>query len=87
MKFFFENPDMTQVMKSFLKSSLSGRKLGQMVSIQPDGELIKVTISKLGTSTIHFARKARDGGQEWCLDSEKIALSHRAFKSDVMEKL
>jgi hypothetical protein len=86
MKFFFPNNDTDSVIGD-LKKSLSGRKLGEMVAIDKDGKDVVVKISKLGTSTITFSPKQATGGQEWSLKSEKIALSHRAFKDDVLAKL
>jgi hypothetical protein len=86
MKFFFPSKDTAKIIDD-LQESLSGRKLGKMVSIDLSGELIHVTISKLGTSVIQFASKQKDSGQEWSVSSEKIAFSHKAFKEEVMEKL
>jgi hypothetical protein len=86
MKFFFPSPDTDKTI-SVIQKTLAGRKLGQMVSIDHVNAVIEVTISKLGTSIIQFSKKQRDGGEEWALKSEKIAFAHKAFKSEVLEKL
>ena len=51
-----------------------------------DGHL-GITIKKMGTSYLFFTRESNERQLVWKLKTEKIALTHRAFKGDVMEKL
>ena len=72
---------------SAIKEKLGGRKLGKMVTFELEGADLTVTIKKMGTSHLNFKNYSADNGVEWRLEKEKIALSHRAFKSEVLEKL
>ncbi len=83
MKFKFPEKNTKEVIE-IMEENLSGRKLGEMVSIQEKDEGIVVTISKLGTSTLEFA-KDDEGG--FALSSEKIAFAHRMFKDEVTDKI
>ena len=83
MKFKFPGKDADKII-SMMEENLSGRKLGEMVSLSQKDEGIVVTISKLGTSTLEFT-KNEEGGFE--LASEKIAFAHRIFKDEVTEKI
>ena len=83
MKFKFPGKDADKII-SMMTENLSGRKLGEMVSLEQKDEGIVVTISKLGTSTLEFA-KTEEGGFE--LANEKIAFAHRIFKDEVTEKI
>lgn len=70
-----------------IKEKLGGRKLGKMVSFELVGTDLEVTIKKMGTSHLGFKNYGNGSGVEWRLEKEKIALSHRAFKNEVLEKL
>jgi hypothetical protein len=86
MKIHFEETSMDVVLKS-LQDQLKGRKLGEMVSFAKCGQQVEVTISKLGKSTLVFDNHVTKSGQTWTLSKEKIALTHRAFKDEVMGKI
>jgi hypothetical protein len=83
MKFKFPEKDTEKVIE-LMKENLSGRKLGEMVSLDKKDDGIVVTISKLGTSTLEFT-KDDEGG--FALASEKIAFAHRMFKDEVTQKI
>ena len=70
-----------------LEGNLSGRKLGSMVSFELDSKKLTVIISKLGKSKLNFSIEKSDSETFFTLDSEKIALAHRALKDSVIEKL
>lgn len=70
-----------------LENNLSGRKLGSMVSFELDTNELVVVISKLGKSKLNFSVNKAGQNTEFNLASEKIALSHRALKDSVIEKL
>lgn len=70
-----------------IKNRLSGRRLGQIVDITLDNGDLKVTIKKMGTSCLSFSQVNNSDGVHWRLSDEKIAFSHRAFKSEVLEKI
>lgn len=86
MKINYSNDDPNQVV-SLIEQNLSGRKLGKLVSLDLSGDQLIVTLSKMGTSKLFFDLKNVAGGVEFLLTEEKVALSHRAFKNEVKEKL
>ena len=86
MKIGFKNSTPEESVAA-LESNLSGRKLGSMVSLELDSKKLTVVISKLGKSKLNFSIDSRDSETFFKLDSEKIALSHRALKDSVLEKL
>lgn len=72
---------------SSLQEKLGGRKLGEMVSFETDDDHLKIVINKLGKSVLQF--KQEKSGEElcYCLESEKIAFTHKAFKDEVTKKI
>jgi hypothetical protein len=86
MKIHFTNTEPSVVVEG-LKEALGGRKLGELLSIDLHGNDIHVTIRKMGTSTLQFSHSAKGPGHTWELTTEKLALTHRAFKGEVMDKL
>ena len=87
MKFHFPGKDSIQAIVTDIEESLSGRKLGKMVSLNLNDDEVHVAIKKLGTSTIRF--KSGNNGEAVTLDliDQKIALAHRKFKDEVVEKI
>jgi hypothetical protein len=68
--------------------SLQGRELGKIVSLEATPQEVIVTFSKLGTSEIVYTCSAASaGGFHATLKGEKIAFTHRAFRSDMESKL
>ena len=86
MKICFENKDPETALED-LQAALLGRKLGDMISFDLDHSQLRVTIKKMGKSTLEFSGQSNGGGTDWELTSEKIALAHRAFKDEMLEKL
>lgn len=86
MKFTFEGANPSEVLEK-IKGVLDGRKLDDMVSFKMEGNDLVLTISKLGKSVVHFKHDAAGDGFSWTTVKEKIALSHKAFKGEVMGKL
>ena len=70
-----------------LEDKLEGRKLGKMVSFDLSGNNLEVTIKKMGKSSLYFQGSSKGKGTEWELEDEKIALTHRAFKGEVLSKI
>lgn len=66
---------------------LDGRKLAEILAFSLESDSLTVTISKMGTSTLQFRCERKSKGNYWTLEKEKIALAHRAFKKDVLDKL
>ncbi len=67
---------------------LSGRELGKIVSFEVKGDELIVQISKLGKSVLAYGvEKTEHSGFVARLKSEKIALAHRAFRSEIESKL
>ena len=86
MKIYFEEKDTAKILNN-VKSVMAGRKLGEIVSFDIVGNDLKVTISKLGTSTLLFAGQDKAAGTEFSLKEEKIAFIHKAFKDEVAGKI
>lgn len=87
MKIYFENKEPEKALQD-IQNALIGRKLGKLVTFDLHDNDLTVTIHKMGKSHLEFSYKNTiNGKMEWELTSEKIALAHRAFKNEVMEKL
>lgn len=82
MKLKFDSTNLDDIIAA-VQNILSGRELGKIVSLEKDAKKLLVKISKLGTSTLVFEA---DSTGVFCLASEKIALTHRAFKDEVKKK-
>lgn len=70
-----------------IRERLGGRKLGELLEFELDGDDIRVTIRKMGTSVLEFAHSSENKGHRWKLSREKLALTHRVFKGEIVEKL
>jgi hypothetical protein len=70
-----------------LQDALGGRQLSKMVNFDMAGNEMVVTISKLGTSTLHFKCDQTPKGCHFALTKEKIALTHRPMKGEVTDKI
>lgn len=86
MKFEFEDEPIDNIIEK-LSSHLEGRKLGEMVQFRKKGDSLDVVINKLGKSTLSFDSTCKNGKRCFELKKEKIAMTHRAFKKDVTEKI
>lgn len=86
MNIQFQEKD-PQVVLSKIKEAMGDRQLGKMVSFDLSGDEMVVTISKLGTSTLHFKYSQNVQGTHFVLAKEKIALAHRPMKADVSAKV
>lgn len=78
----FSNSNTEETLEK-IKEELGGRKLGEMLSFNLDGDTLDVLIKKMGTSTLTFSIS----GKEWDLTGEKIAFAHKAFRGEVMDKI
>ena len=71
-----------------VKNAISGRSLGDIVTIKETDGKILVTIQKLGTSELQFQVQKKDaGGFLATLSGEKIAFTHKPLRKDVEGKL
>lgn len=72
-----------------IKKALEGRKLGELVAFNLEKDDLTVTIQKMGKSVLEFTKNpaSKGGDLEWDLTSEKIALTHKAFKGEVIDKI
>ena len=86
MKIRFTKKDPTQVFQQF-QEQLRGRKLGELVQFESVDQNIRVIIKKMGTSILEFEHQQEGDLHEWVLTTEKIALAHRAFKGEILEKI
>lgn len=86
MEIYFKDKNAQEVIDG-IKTQLGGRKLGELLQIEADGEDIRVTIKKMGTSVLEFSHSEKNSGHHWALSKEKLAMTHRAFKGEILEKL
>ena len=86
MQIFFQDKTPHEVI-SEIQEKLSNRKIGKIVFFELNGSNIHVKIKKAGTSTLEFEHSHAEGGHKWTLSKEKIALTHRVFKSEVIGKI
>ena len=86
MKFEFDEQPIDSIIEK-LSELLNGRKLGEMVKFTQNGESLDVIINKMGKSTLSFNSTCQDGKRCFELKKEKIAMTHRAFKKDVTDKI
>jgi hypothetical protein len=68
-------------------NSLSERELGKIASLSLSGEDVIITFSKLGKSEVIFSLNNDESGFKCIHKSEKISFAHKAFRSDIEEKL
>jgi hypothetical protein len=86
MQIQFPDNDPQAIVKK-LEDAMGGRALAKMVNFDMSGNELIVTISKLGTSTLHFKCDHTPKGCHFALSKEKIALAHRPLKGEVTEKI
>jgi hypothetical protein len=70
-----------------LKAALAGREIAKIVSFRTAPEEITVIFSKLGTTEIKYQVVSKASGFVATLATEKVALAHRPFKSEIQAKL
>ncbi len=82
---FTDNDPNTVISK--IKDVMGDRALSKMVSFDMSGNEMIVTISKLGTSSLHFTCSKGAQGCQFELTKEKIALAHKPLKGEVTAKI
>lgn len=86
MRIIYDQGEPNEILSN-IQEQLGGRKLGKLLHFDLDSDTLDVTIKKMGTSKLSFTQTKLSSGLEWELTDEKIALSHKAFKGDVLKKL
>lgn len=86
MKVFFSEKNRQKILES-IKIAMGDRKLAEIVNFSLETGRLEVKISKFGTSVLDFAESETEKGLEYCLTSEKIALTHRGLKDEVKAKI
>ncbi len=86
MNIQFQEKDRQTVLTQ-IKDAMGDRQLSKMVSFDFVGDEMVVTISKLGTSTLHFKCSQNVQGTHFVLSKEKIALAHRPMKAEVSARV
>ena len=86
LEIYFKDKNPDEVIEG-IKEKLGGRKLGDLLDFELEGSDIRVTIRKMGTSVLEFTHSQAEDGHHWLLSKEKLALTHRAFKGEIIEKL
>ena len=72
---------------SKVKGELSSRPLGKIVQFSHQGEVLSVSFSKLGKSTVTYRVGKHLDGHKARLVEEKIAFAHKAFKGEIIGKI
>ena len=86
MQILFRSQDPETVYQA-LEDNLANRELGKLIQLELSDKDLRVEVNKLGTSSLEFQYKLDGAGFIWELRREKIAFSHRAFKSDILAKI
>ena len=86
MKISFPKQESKKII-SAIKKAMGDRALSEMVDLSIEKSQMIITISKLGTSTLTFAKEVNDDRVLFVMTSEKIAFTHRAFKGVVTDAL
>ena len=87
MEIKYKNDTVPEEIVARIKTELGGRKLGKILDFVISSTSLEVTIKKMGTSILTFERNQQEDGISWVLTKEKIALTHRPMKKDMVEKL
>jgi hypothetical protein len=69
-----------------VREELSGRELGEIVTLEREGDELVVRFSRMGTSELRYALDVADGGFSARLTDERIALFHGAFRQTFEDK-
>lgn len=86
MKISFPKQESKKII-SAIKKAMGDRALSEIVDLSIEKSQMIITISKLGTSTLTFAKEVNDDRVLFVMTSEKIAFTHRAFKGEVTDAL
>ena len=86
MKISFPKQESKKII-SAIKKAMGDRALSEMVDLSIEKSQMIITISKLGTSTLTFAKEVNDDRVLFVMTGEKIAFTHRAFKGEVTDAL
>ena len=86
MEIHFHENDLDLIIGK-LKEELQDREMGKLLNFSHSDSELRISIKKLGTSTLDFDVSEEDGGLLIKLTKEKIALSHRPLKKELVQKL
>ena len=86
MEFRFNNKDVDAIIAN-LQDELKDREMGKMLNFTHSDTDLCITIKKLGTSKLDFSIEEQDEGLLIKLTKEKLALSHRPLKKELVQKL
>lgn len=87
MKSFEVKGDSPDAFIAKVMTAIGGRDLGKIVSFKHASGEMSVIFSKLGTTEIKYSVDQTGEGFKAALKSEKVALAHRPFRSDIEGKL
>lgn len=68
-------------------TSLAGRELGKLASMNVAGQNLTIVFSKLGKSELVYSVEHLGRGFKCVHRSEKIALTHKPLRSEIESKL
>lgn len=86
MKIYFKEKSPRKVMVA-IQNTIKGRKIGEMLSFDLNGERMAIQVSQMGTSTLEFTYQPKDEGLLFELSTEKIAFAHKPFMGEMRQKL
>ena len=75
-----------EFVKKFTEN-IKSRAIGEFLNIEHSGNDLVITINKLGTSVLRYKIEGNGAGCKIVPVEEKIAWAHKAFKSEMEDKL
>jgi hypothetical protein len=85
MKVFFSAKDTANIVER-LKEAAIEHGVADLVSFAIEGAQLTVSVSRMGTSQLIFTGRECDGGIEYTMTGEKIAMMHRTLAGEVKKK-
>lgn len=85
MKVFFSENDAAAIVDRLRRAAVD-REVADIVTFALEGAELRVIVSRFGTSQLIFSGRERDGGIEYTMTGERIALTHRALAGEVKNK-
>ena len=86
MKIRFSKGDPDKIIQS-VKEEIEKKDLNHLVQIIKEKVHLQLKFTQLGTTTLLFREEPRVRGALWILEKEKVALTHRVFKTKMTEKV
>ena len=88
MKIHFESKTQVKILEE-IKKEIETTPYKNIIHLSEEKGFVNVKIKKLGTSELYFSCEENKDKKtvEWHLFKEKIAFTHKAYKSEVLEHI